>query len=147
MSEEDGDSRNQIHRYIRLNNLVPKLSQSPPATDIHGDAAVVSAGHAPDGDRPDSDRDDDPPDGASAAELKYLKLKPLGAKGYVRFHKLGEGYTPEEIAGRIAQNYYRSLPFPKAVRAAGNSARRQAHQAVAHRKAKGLIRAVSLLLL
>lgn len=74
----------------------------------------------------------------SGAELKYPKLKPPGARGYFRFHKLGEGYTPEEIAGRIAQNYYRSLPFSKAERAAGNEARLRAHQAVAHRKAKGL---------
>lgn len=74
----------------------------------------------------------------SGAELKYPKLKPPGAKGYFRFHKLGEGYTPEEIAGRIAQNYYRALPFSKAERAAGNEARLRAHQAVAHRKAKGL---------
>lgn len=73
-----------------------------------------------------------------AAELKYLKLKPPGVRGYVRFHKLGEGHTPEESAGRIAQNYYRSLPFPRAERAAGNEARLLAHQAVAHRKAKGL---------
>lgn len=47
----------------------------------------------------------------NGAELKYPKLKPPGAKGYFRFHKLGEGYTPEELAGRIAQNYYRTLRF------------------------------------
>lgn len=74
----------------------------------------------------------------SGAELKYPKLKPPGAKGYFRFHKLGDGYTPEEIAGRIAQNYYRSLPFPEVERAAGSEARLWAHQAVAHRKTKGL---------
>jgi len=74
----------------------------------------------------------------SGAELKYPKLKPPGAKGYFRFHKLGEGYSPEEITYRILQNYYRNLPFPEEEIEAGNEQRRQAYKAITHKKAKGL---------
>ena len=74
----------------------------------------------------------------SGTELKYPKLKPPGAKGYFRFHKLGEEYTPEEIAYRILQNYYRNLPFPEAEIEAGNEERKQAYKTITHKKAKGL---------
>ena len=74
----------------------------------------------------------------SGAELKYPKLKPPGAKGYFRFHKLGEGYSPEEITYRILQSYYRNLPFPEAEIEAGNEERRQANKTITHKKAKGL---------
>ena len=75
---------------------------------------------------------------ASGAELKYPKLKPPGAKGYFRFHKLGEDYTPEAITARILQNYYRDIPFPEEAFHAGQRARQEARLAVSHKKAKGL---------
>ena len=54
--------------------------------------------------------------------LKYPALRPPGAKGFFRFHKLGgEEYTLDQIRERIAYNYHRRVPFPeeerKAVRA------------------------------
>ena len=45
--------------------------------------------------------------------LKYPALKPPGAKGYFRFHKLGAGYSLEEVKDRILQNIYKQVPFPK----------------------------------
>ena len=45
--------------------------------------------------------------------LKYPALKPPGAKGYFRFHKLGEGYGLDEIKSRILQNIYKQIPFPE----------------------------------
>ena len=61
--------------------------------------------------------------GKDGKPLKYPALKPPDAKGYFRFHKLGEGYTLEEIRARILRNihkqdvykrqgYYRSDGFP-----------------------------------
>ena len=50
----------------------------------------------------------------SGKPLKYPALKPPGAKGFFRFHKLGEnGYTLEEILDRVAANYRRRQPFPE----------------------------------
>ena len=46
--------------------------------------------------------------------LKYPALKPPGAKGYFRFHKLGAGYSLEEIKERILQNIRKEIPFPEA---------------------------------
>ena len=46
--------------------------------------------------------------------LKYPALKPPGAKGYFRFHKLGAGYNPDEIKKRILQNIQKQIPFPEA---------------------------------
>jgi len=45
--------------------------------------------------------------------LKYPTLKPPGAKGYFRFHKLGEGYGLDEIKSRILQNIQKQVPFPE----------------------------------
>lgn len=45
--------------------------------------------------------------------LKYPALKPPGAKGYFRFHKLGEGYGLDEIKNRILQNIQKQVPFPE----------------------------------
>lgn len=45
--------------------------------------------------------------------LKYPALKPPGARGYFRFHKLGAGYNLEGIKDRILQNIYKQVPFPK----------------------------------
>jgi hypothetical protein len=44
--------------------------------------------------------------------LKHPALKPPGAKGYFRFHKLGEGYSLEEVKNRILQNICKKVPFP-----------------------------------
>lgn len=52
--------------------------------------------------------------GKSGAPLKYPGLKPPDASGYFRFHKLGEGYTLEEIKARILRNLHKQLPFPEA---------------------------------
>ena len=51
--------------------------------------------------------------GKSGALLKYPALKPPDAKGYFRFHKLGEGYSLEEIKTRILKNIHRQVPFPE----------------------------------
>lgn len=51
--------------------------------------------------------------GKSGAPLKYPALKPPGAKGYFRFHKLGDGYALEQIRNRILRNIQKQDPFPK----------------------------------
>lgn len=48
--------------------------------------------------------------------LKYPALKPPGAKSYFRFHKLGAGYSPDEIKRRILRNIQKQVPFPEAER-------------------------------
>ena len=45
--------------------------------------------------------------------LEHPALKPPGAKGFFRFHKLGPGYDLDEIAKRIRKNLYGELPFPE----------------------------------
>lgn len=52
--------------------------------------------------------------GKGGAPLKYPALKPPDAKGYFRFHKLGDGYSLEEIKERILQNVRKQIPFPDA---------------------------------
>ena len=47
--------------------------------------------------------------------LKYPALKPPDAGGYFRFHKLGEGYSLDEIKERILHNLQKQVPFPEAV--------------------------------
>ena len=44
--------------------------------------------------------------------LEHPALKPPGAKGFFRFHKLGPGYDLDEIGKRIRKNLYGELPFP-----------------------------------
>ena len=44
--------------------------------------------------------------------LKYPALKPPGAKGFFRFHKLGDNYTLERIYDRVYENERLALPFP-----------------------------------
>ena len=46
--------------------------------------------------------------------LKYPTLKPPGTKGYFRFHKLGAGYSLDEIKRRILRNIQKQVPFPEA---------------------------------
>ncbi len=43
--------------------------------------------------------------------LKYPGLKPPGAKGFFRFHKLGPGYSLDDIGERILNNTRPKLPF------------------------------------
>lgn len=52
--------------------------------------------------------------GKGGAPLKYPALKPPDAKGYFRFHKLGDGYTLEQVKERILQNVRKQVPFPEA---------------------------------
>lgn len=54
--------------------------------------------------------------GKSGAPLKYPALQPPDAKGYFRFHKLGQGYRLEEILTRILENTKIQLPFPEAAK-------------------------------
>ena len=51
--------------------------------------------------------------GKGGKPLKYPGLKPPDAGGYFRFHKLGEGYTLEQIRERILQNLRKQVPFPE----------------------------------
>ena len=44
--------------------------------------------------------------------LKYPSIKPPGAKGFFRFHKLGEEYDLPQIVQRIRNNNIREEPFP-----------------------------------
>ncbi len=46
--------------------------------------------------------------------LEYPGLKPPGAKGFLRFYKLGRGYDLDEIDRRILKNIRREVPFPEA---------------------------------
>ena len=70
--------------------------------------------------------------GERGKPLKYPALKPDGAKGYFRFHKLGEGYSLEEIEKRIASNMRRTYPF------AESEAKRYRQQHAPPAKKKGL---------
>ena len=53
--------------------------------------------------------------GKGGKPLKYPALKPLDAGGYFRFHKLGEGYSLDEIKERILHNLQKQVPFPEVV--------------------------------
>lgn len=65
--------------------------------------------------------------------LKYPAIRPPGAKGFFRFHKLAKGYSWEEILDRIYENMRRELPFPDAERR-----RNLPRPFVPYPKAKGL---------
>lgn len=52
----------------------------------------------------------------SGALLKYPGIKPPGAKGFFRFHKLGQGYTLDDIWDRILSNNRPKLPFSEPVK-------------------------------
>ena len=45
--------------------------------------------------------------------LEHPALKPPGAKGFFRFHKLGKGYDLDEIEKRIWRNLHGQEPFPE----------------------------------
>ena len=70
--------------------------------------------------------------GERGKPLKYPALKPDGAKGYFRFHKLGEDYSLEEIEKRIVSNMRRTFPF------AESEAKRYRQQYAPPTKKKGL---------
>ena len=69
----------------------------------------------------------------TGSKLKYPKLRPPGAKGYFRFHKLGEGYALDEISQRIYDNLIKRNPFPEAddssIKAAWSTYNRKAGKA------------------
>ena len=73
--------------------------------------------------------------GASGKRLKHPGIKPAGAKGYFRFHSLGEGYDLESLTEKILQNRRRKNPFPEEERQYVQAYRRE-HQP--KEKAKGL---------
>ncbi len=73
--------------------------------------------------------------GESGTLLKHPALRPPGAKGFFRFHKLGQGYTLDEILDRVLDNYHRQVPFPEAEREKLWKYREQTRPKV---KAKGL---------
>lgn len=50
--------------------------------------------------------------GSRGQPLKYPGVKPPDAKGYFRLHKLGPGYSLEEITRRLLDNIQRQCPFP-----------------------------------
>ena len=70
---------------------------------------------------------------AEGQPLKYPALKPPGAKGFFRFHRLGPGYSLDEILDRVYDNVRRQTPFPEADRLA---ARRNPF--IPYPKAKGI---------
>lgn len=49
--------------------------------------------------------------GKSGVELKYPAVKPPGGKGYFRLHKLGKGYSLEDIRAKILANIERKPAF------------------------------------
>lgn len=53
--------------------------------------------------------------GKGGKPLKYPALKPPDAGGYFRFHKLGKGYSLDEIKERILHNLQKQVPFPEVV--------------------------------
>lgn len=57
--------------------------------------------------------------------LEYPALKPPGAKGYFRFHKLGPKYDLDQITKRILKNISRKEPFPEAEELAVKEYRQQ----------------------
>lgn len=70
---------------------------------------------------------------ADGQPLKYPALKPPGAKGYFRFHRLGPGYSLNEILDRVYDNVRRQTPFPEADRMA-----KQRNPFIPYPKAKGI---------
>ena len=70
---------------------------------------------------------------ADGQPLKYPALKPPGAKGYFRFHRLGPGYSLNEILDRVYDNVRRQTPFPEENRTA-----RRRDPFVPYPKAKGI---------
>ena len=74
---------------------------------------------------------------ADGERLKYPALKPPGAKSFVRFHRLGDGYGLDEIINGVYENMRKRVPFPEAEQEATSRHRREmwAHPTM---KCKGL---------
>lgn len=74
--------------------------------------------------------------GENGRPLKYPSLKPPGAKGYFRFHKLGSGYALDEITDRIMGKWQKIDPYPPTER--NEVASLRANQPVYQRQMSGL---------
>lgn len=72
--------------------------------------------------------------------LEYPALKPPGAKGFFRFHKLGKGYELYEIDERILNNLRRQVPFPEAEQEEVKRTRAEAPPPFFDRRSSGLYR-------
>lgn len=73
--------------------------------------------------------------GSGGKVLMHPALKPSGAKGFFRFHSLGEGYDLDSLTEKILQNRKRKNPFPEEEKQKVQAYRRE-HQP--KEKAKGL---------
>lgn len=73
--------------------------------------------------------------GSYGQEIKSVGLKPPGSNTFFRFNKLGEGYSLEDIRGRILEKTHRKLPFPDEEKKAYQKYRAQTKPTT---KAKGL---------
>ena len=62
---------------------------------------------------------------ADGERLKYPALKPPGAKGFFRFHRLGDGYDLDEIIDRVYENMRKRVPFPEAEQEAASRLRQE----------------------
>lgn len=63
--------------------------------------------------------------GENGQRLKYPALKPPNAKGFFRFHRLGEGYSLDEVIDRIYDNVRKKQPFPEAEKEAAARLRQE----------------------
>ncbi len=72
--------------------------------------------------------------------LEYPALKPPGAKGFFRFHKLGNGYDLDEIGKRIWKNLRGQDPFPEEEQAKVKSYRQENPPPILQRKKPHLYR-------
>ena len=72
--------------------------------------------------------------------LEYPALKPPGAKGFFRFHKLGKGYELYEIDERILNNLRRQVPFPEAEQEEVKRTRAETPPPFFDRRSSGLYR-------
>ena len=69
--------------------------------------------------------------------LEYPALMPPGAKGYFRFHKLGQGYSLDELEQRIWKKLTKEEPFPEEDRRRVKERRAQ-EQPQYHKRTTGL---------
>ena len=63
--------------------------------------------------------------GERGQPLKHPAIRPNGAKGFFRLHKLGEGYSLPEIQERILKTRRREVPFPEEEAETARSLRRE----------------------
>lgn len=72
--------------------------------------------------------------------LEHPALKPPGAKGFFRFHKLGRGYDLDEIGKRIWRNLHGQEPFPEEEQTEVRTYRQQNPPPIVQRKKPYLYR-------